>query len=429
METRTNETDDEGRQIPLITDFLNGLKLFFESVRLRWFTIVFFIGIMIMTLWERIGVYLGAIGVTISLVWGIFPTYFLFALIISAVGLQRFAASDESYKDSAIRFIPWIVVSGILLFIILFLFPSIFFMPFSLLYIGIGFIGWIGFQSYFSSRTSLKYARKVTTEERSTLGTILLGAANIFNYVIIVGGVAFTILFVNPSILAPANFMTLVFGIVGMLLALGFNFLNGLIIAWERNKPHAVNIALLSIFVSLYSTYFIYNVLKGFDPTIDWVSLGITIFFTLYTMSSVGLILASRADMDTRLKISKETAATLTFFLASCYTFVDTAFTQLAGGIQGATGDVVKLLIFPLVALLMEIRFIYRARKAEEKIEQPEEIPAAIPEEEIETEPEGKTEPALEERVPEEAPTETVQEEESAESGSGDESEEESGQV
>ncbi|MFO7837580.1 MAG: hypothetical protein R6V83_13135 [Candidatus Thorarchaeota archaeon] len=403
METPKNETEEkQRREIPLITSFVDGLKLFLESVRLRWFTIVFFIGIIVMTLWERIGVYLGGLGLVISLAWGIFPTYFLFALIVSVAGLQRFIVSDESYKDSVIRFVPWIIASGALLFVMLFLFPSVLFMPFSLLYIGVGFIGWIGFQSYFSSRTSLKYARRVTIEERSKLGSVLLGAANIFNYVVIIGGFIFTILFVNPSVIAPPYSGALIFGILGMLLALGFNFLNGLIITRERNKPHAVNIALLSMFVSLYSTYFTYNVLKGFDPSIDWVSLGITVFFTLYTMSSVGQILASRAGLDTRLKVSKETAATLTFFLASSYTFVDTAFTQLAGGIQGATGDIVKLLIFPLVALIMELRFIYRARKAQKEPEEPGDLPVVTPEEEIESKPETETESGFEEESPEE---------------------------
>lgn len=398
MET-PNETEEKaGREIPIISRFIDGLKLFFESVRLRWFTVVFFIGIVLMTLWEGIGVYLAGFGLFVSLIWGIFPTYFLLALILSAAGAQRFIASDESYKDSAIRFIPWIIVSGVLLFLLIYFV----FTAFSLIYIGVGFIGWIGFQSYFSSRTSLKYARGVTVEETSTAAKVLFGAANIFNYVVIIGGFIFTVLFVNPSILVPPYSSALIFGILGMLLALGFNFLNGLIIGWERNKPHAANIALLSTFVSLYSTYFVYNVLKGFDPGIDWVSLGITVFFTLYTMSSVGQILASRADMDTRLKMSKETAATLTFFLATGYTFVDTTFTQLGGGIQGATGDIVKLLIFPLVALVMELRFIYRARKAQEAPEVPDDMPVAPPEEEAEPQSERETEPSSDEETTEE---------------------------
>ena len=386
-------------EIPMITKFINGLKIFFESKRLKWLTIVFFVGAALITLWEQIGSYFAGFGLFVSLIWGIFPTFFMLIFFVSLAGFQRFVASEESYKASLIRFIPWIIASGVLLFIlIMFAFPI-----FSFVYIGIAFVGWIGFQSYFSARTSLTYASGVQIDKASKLTTFLFGAANIFNYVVIIGAFVYTVLFVNPPVLLPPYTSALFFGILGMLLALGFNFLNGVIVAWERNKPHAANIVLLSIFISLYSAYFTYNVLKGFQLGIDLVSLAVTIFFILYTMSSVGQTLASRADMDTRLKISKEAAATLTFFLASGFMFVDVTFSILAGPSQGGLGDGVKLLIFPLIALLMEIRFIYRVRKAQEMPKTPEEMEVVGVDEQVE-ELEAEQAPPTEEDMAEEFP-------------------------
>jgi hypothetical protein len=370
-------------EIPMITKFINGLKMFFESKRLKWLTIVFFVGAVLITLWEQIGSYFAGFGLFVFLIWGIFPTFFMLTFFVSLAGFQRFVASEESYQASLIRFIPWIIASGVLLFmLIMFAFPI-----FSVIYIGIAFVGWIGFQSYFSARTSLTYASGVQMDKTSKLTTFLFGFANVFNYVIIIGAFVYTVLFVNAPILLPPYTSALFFGILGMLLALGFNFLNGVIVAWERNKPHAMNIVLLSIFISLYSAYFTYNVLKGFQPGIDLVSLAVTVFFILYTMSSVGQTLSSRADMDTRWKISKEAAATLTFFLASGFMFVDVTFSILAGPTQGGLGDGVKLLIFPLIALLMEIRFIYKVKKAQQVPETPKEMEVVGVEEQVEERP------------------------------------------
>ena len=82
-------------------------------------------------------------------------------------------------------------------------------------------------------------------------------------------------------------------------------------------------------------------------------------------MSAVGLTLASRAQLDTRFKISIELAATITFFLASGYVVVQALFGTFAGGLLGARmADVIKLIVFPFVALVMELFFIRSSRKA-----------------------------------------------------------------
>ena len=44
--------------IPVLTNFIDGLKLFFASKRLKWLTLIFFIGAFTITIWQNLGFYL-----------------------------------------------------------------------------------------------------------------------------------------------------------------------------------------------------------------------------------------------------------------------------------------------------------------------------------------------------------------------------------
>ena len=397
--------------IPILTNFIDGLKLFFESKRMKWLTLIFLIGAVTITIWENlVAMFPGVPGLGLLALWigGLFPTFFLVTGFLSLLGLARFVADEESYRKSLIFTFIWFMVSIFVLIMLFFVRPI-----FNWMFIGVAFLGWIGFQSYFSTRSSLGYAETVAIDSQSKLMGYLYGFLYILNYVVIVGAVVFTWVFVNPGV-----GLGLVFGLVGMLLALLFNFVNGLILIGERNKPTASNIAFLGTFISFYSAYFIYNVMKGYEPGLDIVGIGISVFFILYTMSSVGRSLASRAELDTRWKISKELAATFTFFLASGFMFVDAMFGVIIGVADptlGGFGDGIKLLVFPLVAFFMELNFIRKSRKEPKPPtvyddipivpEEPEEEPMAEPEEpEIEPEEvmESEEEPAFIEEVEEE---------------------------
>jgi hypothetical protein len=186
---------------------------------------------------------------------------------------------------------------------------------------------------------------------------------------------------------------------LGALLAIGFNFLNGFIMLRERKNVTVDNLALLGLFIAAYVAYFLYNILKPASASIDFFSLfvdaGMSIFFILYAMSSVGLTLASRAHLDTRLKISSELAATITFFFASGYLVVQALFGTLLTVSWGLIGeripDIIKLFVFPFVALVMELFFIRRSRKELKAAPIPEAIPLPTVEEEAEPE-EGASE-------------------------------------
>ncbi|MFX0045252.1 MAG: hypothetical protein ACFE8Z_05350 [Candidatus Hermodarchaeota archaeon] len=380
--------------IPILTSFIEGLKLFWASRRLRWLTILFIIGSFVISILGRIGVTLIAIygpGVVAPFlpvfifVAGVWPIYFLIALFLALVGLQRFLASDESYLKSFIGVIPWMIVSGVVLFLfILFAMPVL-----ELLIFGVAFVGWIAFQAYYSTRTSLRYADVAATTKVRRIVKALIGFSNLFCYFVIVVTLGYVAVIQG---LIFTDFWLLLTILPGALLVMGFNFVNGLIMVRHRNKPTLVNLALIGLFISLYSAYFIYSAGQGAALGLDLVGIAVSIFFLFYTMSSLGRSLASREDLDTRWKITSEVAVTLTFFLASGYYFSDAIFPIMFGagsggigiGIGASFGDLIKLYIFPFIALVMALIYIRRVGRALEAPEVPEEIPEAPEEEEAE---------------------------------------------
>ena len=385
-------------EIPMITKFVNGLKMFWASKRLRWLTIVFMLGLVMTTFFQQLALYLPDVWFYSTLMSAAFPMFFLLTAILSLLGLQRFVASEESYSSSLVMFFIWIFVSAILqAYFVLTAMGA-----FIILYFGIAFLGWISFQAYFSTRTSLGYAEKADVRENSRLMKVLVTMSHILCYVVIFGALVY-VLSINLTELV-ANPVRLGLLILGTLVAALFNFFNGMILGRQREKTTFVNVALIGLFISLYSGYFIYNAGKTTTLGFDLVGFAITIFFVFYTMSSVGSTLASRAEKETRWKISKELAVTLTFFLASGYYFADTILPILptVDPILGAAmGDLTKLFIFPLVALVMELLFIRRAGKV---LKPAAELP---PEEEsvaTEEETESSEEPVVEEAAEAEEP-------------------------
>jgi len=377
----------------MLTNFIEGLKLFFASKRMRWFTLVFFVGAVTITIWENLGAMFDILR-PLAFSGGVFPIYFMLVAFMSLLGLQRFVASDESYMTSFLYTLVWGVISVLVLVgMVVFTFGL-----FMLVFVGVAFFGWITFQSYFATRTSLGFAESVDVGERSLLFGFFYGAIYIFNYIVIVGAI------IVGVILFGFNLVQFVLAVLGGALAAGFNFVNGLILLAERNKSTASGVSILGLFISLYSGYFIYNVLKGFDPNLDLLSIAISVAFILYTMSGIGRSLASRADLDTRFKLSKEFAATLTYFLASGFMFVDTVFTLIVTNtdLQGIVSDVIKLFLFPFIAFIMVLRYLYRSRKAIKDVEPTPEDQPDIDEDEpmlSEVEPAVIDEPVEEEDV------------------------------
>ncbi|MFW9803727.1 MAG: hypothetical protein ACFFFC_13790 [Candidatus Thorarchaeota archaeon] len=362
-------------EIPVLSRFIKGLKLFFESKKLRWFTIIFILSAIFVFVLRELGNIWPTTGL-ITVLGGVFPTYFMIAAILALFGLQRFLADEESYGRSFALFIPSIIAS-IVLYVFLFFFANALWF---FIFFWIAFFGWIVFQAFISSRSALGYAESVDIEHRSKAVTVFFGTLYLASYFIVIG--AFIImLFLNPAIfVTDTGLLVVVAAGIGVIIAAGYNFLNGILILRYRNKVMGDNLALLGLFIALYVAYFLYNVLKP-DPTgVDLLSsiidVGISVFFILYAMSSVGLTLSARAELETRWKISKELAAAITFFLASGYLVVEAAFESAGFAIFERGPDLIKLLLFPGVALLMALLFIRRAgRVPPEPAPMPEDAP------------------------------------------------------
>ena len=173
--------------------------------------------------------------------------------------------------------------------------------------------------------------------------------------------------------------------------------------------------------------YFQYNILKPVSAGLDIVSIlvdiGVSIFFILYAMSSVGLTLASRANLETRWKISGELAATITFFLASGYMVVQALFDVVSTGIIGGRiPDIIKLFVFPFVALVMELLFIRRAHRVlepkpteEEPVHEVEKVEEELAEEEPQPQ-DASSEQEENHEEPEDSSVETPEDEDESES-------------
>lgn len=395
-------------EIPVLSRFIKGLKLFFSTKGMRWLTFVFLLSVFLAKITEAAAPWLqswGAGAVLILILGGALPTFFFLATIVSLFGFQKFIVSDESYLGSIVRFPIWYIVSLIVLFSML-----ITGVMFQLVFVIFGFLGWIVFQAYLASRSSLRYAESVTLERRGKLMMALYTVIYFFNYVVVIGAFIFTLIVINPAILASLS--TVAIALIGTLFACGFNFINGMIQIRERKKRSIDNVSLLGLFISLYSAYFIYNVLSGpsfGNPIAMLPEIILSVFFILYAISNVGLTVTSRAEMDTRWKISKETGGAFTFFLASSYSYVIILYIFIFPDpiFAASLGDSVKLLLFPLVALILELIYIRKWREEPKPKEIPE-VPAEP--EAIEEEPTEKpvittpTEPETIEGEPSEEP-------------------------
>ena len=100
--------------IPILTKFIEGLKLFFASKRLKWLTLIFFIGAFTITIWENLALmfsYIPGVSGIALMVGGVFPTYFLVTGFVAFLGLARFVADEESYRKSLLYTFIWIFVS------------------------------------------------------------------------------------------------------------------------------------------------------------------------------------------------------------------------------------------------------------------------------------------------------------------------------
>ena len=263
-----------------------------------------------------------------------------------------------------------------------------------------GWVGWIAFQGYLSTRTSLRIA----TIAEPKKGGFLLGTGSFILLIIglgIIAAEALLALYLVPNdILGLGTMINGIFPSATANLAEQFSYLivayacMGLfalvmLIAFMRNagRGAALNISLLTIFIGIYAGYFLVNIMRrtgvfGMGP----VDIAMSLFFLAYALSGIGRTTTEAAEKPGG-RIG-DFGPLITFFLASGFFFVDSIIavasnplTIIGGaGVPGTgwfeTGiladprflflfrDVAKLIAFPLTAIFTAI-FYLRVERTE----------------------------------------------------------------
>lgn len=258
-----------------------------------------------------------------------------------------------------------------------------------------GWVGWIAFQGYLSTRTSLRIA----TIAEPKKGGFLIGTGSFILLIIGLGIIAaealLALYFVpNPDFLGIGNM------IIGIFPDAATNILNQwtyvivayacmglfalvMLLAFFRyaGRGAALNIALLTLFIAIYAGYFLVNVMRRTGVFgMETVDIAMSLFFLAYALSGIGRTATEAAEKPGG-RIG-DFGPLITFFLASGFFFVDSiiavssnSLTIIGGaGVPGTgwfeTGiladprflflfrDVAKLIAFPLMAIFTAIYYL-----------------------------------------------------------------------
>ncbi len=261
-----------------------------------------------------------------------------------------------------------------------------------------GWVGWIAFQGYLSTRTSLRIATLAEPKK----GGFLLGTGSFILLLIglgIIAAEALLALYLVPNdILGLGTMINGIFPSATVNLAEQFTYLivayacMGLfalvmLFAFLKNagKGAALNISLLTIFIGIYAGYFLVNIMRrtgvfGMGP----VDIAMSLFFLAYALSGIGRTATEAAEKPGG-RIG-DFGPLITFFLASGFFFVDSIIAVAANpltimggaGVPGTgwfeTGiladprflflfrDVAKLIAFPLTAIFTALYYLTHER-------------------------------------------------------------------
>lgn len=276
-----------------------------------------------------------------------------------------------------------------------------------------GWVGWIAFQAFLSSRTSLRLASIVEPKK----GGIAIGLGSFILLIIGLGIIAAEAL--AALVLIPANFFdlgTTLIGIFGPNAVTNItNQIELVIVAYAMmglfavvslfaffkyaRKGAALNISLLVIFIGVYAGYFLVNIIRrSGPPRIEAVDLAMTIFFLIYALSGIGTTITKSVE-GSRSRL-RDFGPLLTFFLASGFFFVDSiialsgsspTITAWFGNFVGTEAaqlatwvfrDIAKLIAFPIAATISMLYYLKTERlerivdraKAEGKTYAPDEV-------------------------------------------------------
>ncbi len=382
-------------EIPVLSNIIEGLGVFFKTRRYVAYLIIFvsmtflglffsiiiasYVGTGFETILTTTFVYVGATG----------AIYFGLGTLFTGLGLDNLWITRRGRgRVTELKGAVWMAISFALS-----VFLGVGLGRDALYFFAIfGWLGWIAFQAFLSSRTSLTIASIAEPKK----GSIAIGIGSFFVLIIGLGIIAVEAL--AALILIPSDFMGIGTAVVGMFpealtnlstqalplliayVMMGLFALVSLFAFFKyARRGAALNIALLVLFIAIYSGYFLFNVLRRTGaPTIEVSDILMSLFFLVYALSGIGSTLTESVEGSrSRLRDFGPLAA---FFLASSFFFVDSIITLSAtaptigawfGGwvateeAQLATWvfrDSSKLIAFPLAAIVSMLYYLKTER-------------------------------------------------------------------
>ena len=380
--------------IPVLSNIVDGMKSFLKTRRYVSYLIIFvttaFLALFVSwllalfqgTATEEILIlvfaYIGAAG----------TIYFMIGTILTGIGLDKLWIKRRGRgKWNEMIGVAWMAVSfaiGVFLSVgFQSAAPLVFFAMFC-------WVGWIAFQAYLSSRTSLRIA----TIAEPKKGGVAIGAVSFIVLLIgigIIGAEILAALYLIPNnILGMGDALGAIFAnyeenltvhfpfiTLAMILLGFFALVSFLAFMNYAKKGAALNVALLTVFIAIYSGYFLFNVLRRGEPgTFEPLDVFMTLFFLVYAMSGIGSTTIEAVE-ESRSRL-RDLGPLLTFFLASGYVYVDSIISASTAGSGIAAWfespliadtwaafifkDVAKLIAFPLVAIFTCVVYLWYER-------------------------------------------------------------------
>ncbi|RDE16031.1 MAG: hypothetical protein C4K48_02750 [Candidatus Thorarchaeota archaeon] len=385
--------------IPILSTIVSGLGIFLRTRRYLAYMIVFvattffalFVSwLMSVTIGSPIEntlfyffVYIGSTG----------TIYFALGTLFMSLRLDRLWITRRGRgRVTELKGVAWMAVSFAIT-----VFLSILAGPLPLILIAMFcWVGWIAFQAYLSTRTSLR----VATIAEPKKGGILIGIGSFIILLIGLGLIAVeavAALWLIPNDVfglgtivqgipmlsqAMANlqlqstFLLLAYAAMGLFAVI-------MLLAFLRysGRGAAPNIAILTVFIAIYAGYFLFNVMRRAEVSgMGLVDIFMSLFFLAYAMSGIGRTVTDSLE-ESRARTG-DLGPLLTFFLAGGFFFVDSIISVSANPLSlvftewFATGtviqtspfflflfrDVAKLIAFPLTAIFTALYYLTHER-------------------------------------------------------------------
>ena len=384
-------------QIPILSGIISGLGVFLRTRRYLAYTIVFvattFLALFVSWLMSiTIGspientlfyffVYIGSTG----------TVYFALGTLFMSLRLDRLWITRRGRGSvTELKGVAWMAVSFAIT-----VFLSIIAGPLPLILIAmLCWVGWIAFQAYLSTRTSLR----VATIAEPKKGGILMGIGSFIILLIglaLIAAEALAALWLIPNDVfglgtmvqgipmlsqAMANLQLQSTFLLIAYAAMGF-FAVIMLFAFLRyaGRGAAPNIAILTIFIAIYAGYFLFNVMRRAEVSgMGAVDIFMSLFFLAYAMSGIGRTVTDSLE-ESRARTG-DLGPLLTFFLAGGFFFVDSIIgvaanplslisTQWFGPVIQTDPfflflfrDVAKLIAFPLTAIFTALYYLAHER-------------------------------------------------------------------